>query len=131
MKLVVPETGSDEATDLYDSARRVRSSRLLVPEAFAALSRAQRTGRLGPRAATVVLARVRTLLEQIEPIELEAALADRAGELATEHGLRGYDAVHLASYERVETDASVLVAADGDLVRAARTDGHAVAVPGA
>ena len=44
--------------------------------------------------------------------------------------LRGYDAVHLASFERVEVGESVLVAADGHLVRAARTIGHAVAVPG-
>ena len=128
---MVPEPGSNEATELYDSARRVRSSRLLVPEAFAALARAQRTGRLGPRAATFALSSTRTLLAAIEPIELDAALADRAGELATEHGLRGYDAVHLASYELIETDTSVLVAADGGLLRAAKTIGQAVAVPGA
>ena len=128
---MVPESGSNEATELYDSARRVRSSRLLVPEAFAAIARAQRRGRLGPRAATFALSSARALLAAIEPIELDAALADRAGELATEHGLRGYDAVHLASYELIETDTSVLVAADGDLVRAAKTIGHAVAVPGA
>ena len=117
--------------ELYDSARRVRSSRLVVPESFAALARAQRTGRLGPRAASLALSSTRTLLAAIEPIELDAALADRAGELATEHGLRGYDAVHLASYQLIETDTSVLVAADGDLVRAAKAMGHAVDVPGA
>lgn len=111
-------------------AGRVRSSRLLVPEAFAALARARRTGRVGPRGAKRALAHTRTLLAEVEPIELDAALADRAGELASDHGLRGYDAVHLASYELIETDSSVLVAADGDLVRAAKAIGHAVAVPG-
>jgi hypothetical protein len=45
--------------------------------------------------------------------------------------LRGFDAVHLASFERVEAGESMLVAADGDLIRAARTIGHAVAVLGA
>jgi len=129
----VPERGSIEARELYALAlaRRVRSSRLLVPEAFAALGRARRTGRLSSRGAARALAGTRTLLAEIEPIELDAALADHAGELATEHGLRGYDAVHLASYELIETDTSVLVAADGELVRAAKTIGHAVAVPGA
>jgi hypothetical protein len=128
---VVPEPGSDEAAELYDSAKRVRSSRLLVPEAFAALARAQRAGRLGPRAATFALSSTRALLDEIEPVELDASLAERAGELATEHGLRGYDAVHLASYERIETSMSVLVTADGDLVRAAKANRHAVAVLGA
>ena len=44
-------------------------------------------------------------------------------------GLRGYDAVHLASYELIEAENSVLVSADGDLTRAALSLGHAVAVP--
>lgn len=36
--------------------------------------------------------------------------------------------MHLASYERIEAGDALLVAADGELVRAARTLGHAVAV---
>jgi len=128
---VVPEPGSDEALELFAAATRVVSSRLLVPEAFAALARARRMGRLGPRTATFALAGTRTLLAEVDPIELDATLADRAGELATARGLRGYDAVHLASYELMEAENSVLVAADGDLARAAKTIGHAVAVLGA
>lgn len=102
-----------------------------MPEAFAALERARRMGRLGPRGAAVAVAGTRSLLDQVEPIELDSALADRAGELATEHGLRGYDAVHLASYGTIETRQSVFVAADSDLARAAKSLGHAVAIPGA
>jgi hypothetical protein len=45
-------------------------------------------------------------------------------------GLRGSDAVHLATYELVESEMSILVTADGDLARAARSVGHAVASPG-
>jgi len=45
-------------------------------------------------------------------------------------GLRGSDAVHLASYERAEIASSVLVASDGALAHAATSLGHAVAVPG-
>jgi hypothetical protein len=45
--------------------------------------------------------------------------------------LRGFDAVHLASFERVEAGESVLVAADGALADAGRSIGYAVAVPGA
>ena len=77
------------------------------------------------------LAHARELLQEVEPIEVDATLAATAGELAQAHGLRAYDAVHLASYELVDAESSVLVAADGDLVRAARSLGHAVAVPAA
>lgn len=73
---------------------------------------------------------LRRLLAEVEPIELDRALAERAGELAVTLGLRGADAVHLASYEHVESEDTMLVAADGDLIRAANSLGHAVAVPG-
>ena len=89
-----------------------------------------RARRLSARAAARSLDVAGGLLAEVEPIELDATLADRAGELATEFGLRGYDAVHLASYELIATDSSVLVAAEGDLVRTAKEIGHAVAVPG-
>jgi predicted nucleic acid-binding protein len=129
VKLAVPEEGSAAARDIFATAKRVHSSRLLVPEALAALDRARRSGRLGPRTAARAFAETRAALDEIEPIEVEAILADRAGELALEHGLRGYDAVHLASYETVATANTVLVAADGDLVRTAIAIGYVVTVP--
>jgi uncharacterized protein len=64
-------------------------------------------------------------------VEVDEDLADRAWDLANMFALRGYDAVHLASFERVEAGESVLVAADGALADAGRSIGYAVAVPGA
>lgn len=107
------------------------SSRLLVPEASSALARARRTGRLAARASAAARAGARALLRDVEHLEVVPAIADAAAELAEIHGLRAYDAVHLASYQPVETRTSVLVAADGDLIRVAKAIGHAVAVPGA
>ena len=63
-------------------------------------------------------------------VEVDEDLADRAWDLASVFTLRGYDAVHLASFERVEAGESVLVAAGGALAQAGLTIGHAVAVPG-
>lgn len=63
-------------------------------------------------------------------MEVTAALADRAWDLAGMFALRGYDAVHLASFERIESENSVFVTSDGDLSTAALSLGHAVAVPG-
>ena len=131
VKLLIPEQGSDEARRLYAAATQVFSSRLLVPEASAALARARRMGRLTARASDSALAASRALLEGVSPLEVIPAVADAAARLAEAYALRAYDAVHLASYRRMESATSVLVAADGDLVHAAKTVGHAVAVPGA
>jgi len=86
-------------------------------------------GRLTERVTPSILVAARRLLQGIEPIEVTPAIADEAAALARSHGLRACDAVHLASYRRTESPTSVLVAADGDLVSAARDLGHAVAVP--
>ena len=81
------------------------------------------------RSATKAREVARSLLAQVVPIEVDAVLADRAWDLASMLTLRGYDAMHLASFERIESEHSVLVASDGDLARAALSLGHAVAVP--
>lgn len=124
------ERGTEEARNLYTSSTRLVSSRLIVPEAHAALARARRTGRIGRRAAATAIAETEMYLDEVEPIEVDAAIAATAGRLADVYALRAYDAVHLASYQRMEAENSLLVAADGDLVRAATAIGHAVAVPG-
>jgi len=107
----------------------IQSSWLLVPEAHAALARARRDRRLTPAGAVRALDVLSGLLAEVEALELDEGLAERAGELATTLGLRGSDAVQLASYERVESEDSMLVAADGALAQAALSLGHAVAVP--
>ncbi len=131
MKLLLHERGTDESRDLFFTATRVFSSRLLMPEASAALGRAARSGRVGPRAATRARDLARSLLAEVVHVEVDAEVASRAWDLASAFPLRGYDAVHLASFERVEAGEAVFVAADGGLAGAALSLGHAVAVPGA
>lgn len=127
---MLPEPGTDESRDIFATATRAFSSRLLVPETSAALARALRTGRLTSRSGAKARTVARSLLEDFELVEVDEELADRAWDLASMFVLRGYDAVHLASFERVDAGESVLVAADGALAHAGRTIGHAVAVPG-
>jgi predicted nucleic acid-binding protein len=131
VKVLLREPGGDQSREIFFTATRVFSSRLLAPETSAALGRATRTGRLGTRSADKARDLARSLLEEVTPVEVSAAIADRAWDLAGTFALRGYDAVHLASFERVESEHSVLVASDGDLIRAARALGHAVAMPAA
>jgi predicted nucleic acid-binding protein len=129
VKLVLPEPGADESRDIFASARRLYSSRLLIPETSAALSRAARAGRLTSQSAVAARRLARTLFGDFELVEVDENLADRAWDLASIFTLRGYDAVHLASLEAIEVHEIVLVASDGTLADAARRNGHAVAVP--
>lgn len=131
MKLVLDEPGTNEARELYRSATWIQSSRLLVPEAHSAVGRAKRDRRYTTGGAARAASILRRLLAEVEPVDLDDLVAERAGELAATLGLRGADAVHLASFEHVVSEHTVLVAADGDLIRAARALGHAVAVPAA
>lgn len=52
-------------------------------------------------------------------IGIDGPLARAAGDLAEQHGLRGYDAVHLASAIAVEDPGLVMATWGGDLAAAA------------
>ncbi len=122
MKLFVDEAGSSEATEIWGSTRLPVSSRLLYPEARAALGAAVRAGRTNSE-SRAAREKLEALARDVAYIEVTSSLAAHAGDLAEDHGLRGYDAVHLASVLEVEADDLVLVAADGRLGRAAHALG--------
>lgn len=75
--------------------------------------------------------RARELLEELwraaGRLGIGTDIARRAGDLADEHALRGYDAVHLASYEAIASEQTILVTLDEDLRRAARQIGFTIA----
>jgi predicted nucleic acid-binding protein len=66
------------------------------------------------------------LYAELRVIGIDGALAQFAGELAELHGLRGYDAVHLASAISVEDAGLVTVTWDRDLADAVVACGYAV-----
>ncbi len=124
--LVVEEAGSEPASQLWDAAERVVTVRLTYPEGRAALAQARRLGRLTLRRYRTARDGFEDLWRQLDRVEVTAGLAQRAGELAEELALRGYDAVHLAAAETVADPDAVLVAGDGPLCQAAATLGFAV-----
>jgi predicted nucleic acid-binding protein len=67
------------------------------------------------------------LYAELRVIGIDGALARLAGELAERYGLRGYDAVHLASAISVEDAGLVTVTWDHDLGDATVACGYAVA----
>ena len=97
VKLYVRESGSRKVRDLVNDADIVSTSRVAYPEARAAFARCAREGALGGAAIRRVRSDLDRDMRSIVVVELREDLAGTAGDLAEEHGLRGFDAVHLAS----------------------------------
>jgi predicted nucleic acid-binding protein len=125
--LLITEDGSSRARHLWEAADRVVSARLIYPEARAALAQARRLDRLTGRQLRSAVRELDDRYEQLDLVDLDDTLARRGGELAEAHGLRGYDAVHLAAAERLRDPDLVLVAGDGALLGAAAATGLATA----
>ncbi|MDP8930707.1 MAG: type II toxin-antitoxin system VapC family toxin [Actinomycetota bacterium] len=117
--LVIEEPGSEVAGRLWDEADHLISVRLIYAEARAALAQAQRTGRVTRRQLPRLVEVVDSLYSQLDRLDVDEVRIRRAGELAQQLGLRGYDAVHLAGAERLRDPELVLVAGDGPLLDAA------------
>jgi hypothetical protein len=123
LKLLVDEPGADEALDLWSQARLAVSTRLLYPEARAALGAAARGRRFPPEELATFREKLEALAADVAYVEVTRALALRAGDLAEEHRLRGYDAVHLSSALEIGAADTVLVSSDGRMARAAEALG--------
>ena len=124
--LLVAEPGSVPAERVWEEAEHVVSVRLVYAEARAALAQAARAGRLDADDHVVAAAELDALYRQLDLIEIDDRLVRRAGALAEQHALRGYDAVHLAGVERLIDEDLVLVAGDQALCDAGRSLGLAI-----
>lgn len=88
-------------------------------------------GRLGKDAHEKALVDFEELYAELVTIGVDQELARRAGEHAEHLGLRGYDAVHLATALELGDEEAVLVTWDRDLAQAAERVGVGVAGFGA
>lgn len=122
---MIDEPGTEEARAAWREADRKVSSELLYVETRAALARAERSGRATRRRAVFVRELIDELWQEVARVDPAEFLILRAAELCDLHGLRAYDAVHLASCESMDDDGVVLVAADRDLLSAATSHGLA------
>jgi len=125
--LLVVEPGSSLAARLWNGADRVVSTRLVYPEGRAALAQAQRLGRVTSRQLRRAVDELDAKYTELDLVEVDNQLARRAGQLAKTHGLRGYDAIHLAAADRVRDPDLVVVAGDRALLAAAKKEGMTVA----
>jgi hypothetical protein len=126
VKLVIVEIESEVASQLWETPLAVASSILCYAEGRAALSGARRGGRLTAAGYRLACEGFESLQSELLIVSVDSALVHQAGELAKQQGLRGYDAVHLASALSFATDTTV-VSWDDDRRLAAAECGCAIA----
>jgi predicted nucleic acid-binding protein len=127
IKLIVIEAGSDLAAELWAGAYPAASSILSYPEGRAALAAARRQDRLGEEEHAQALMTFEELQADLITIGVDQDLASRAGKHAEDLGLRGYDAVHLATALELGDEEVVVVTWDRDLARATEQVGLGLA----
>ena len=127
LPILIEEPASQSAARLWEIADRVVSSRLSYPEGRAALAMASRMGRIDESELRSAVDDLEALFEQLDLVDVTERISRSAGGLAEQFGLRGYDAVHLASVQQIADSELVLAASDRKLVAAARALGLATA----
>lgn len=123
VKLVIEERGSEDAALLWDGADAVLASRVAHPEVRAALAAAHRDGRLDSKAHQHAKAEWKALHQALRLVELTPHLEHTAGDLAEQHALSGFDAIHLASALTLTELPIILATWDARLLRAAGSSG--------
>jgi predicted nucleic acid-binding protein len=126
VKRYVAEAGSAEVEALIGEAQATGTAVLSRAEVAAALAKAARVGLVAREAAKKALESFNADWEHLIRLQFGEPLAARAASLAWEHGLRGYDAVHLATalVWRETLGESVTVATyDRELWRGAQASG--------
>ena len=97
VKRFVLEEGTDAVKELVDSADACLTVSITKAEVGSALSRAARQGVIEDEEGRAALAALRAVWPDLVRIPVSEALLETAVELASKHGLRGYDSVQLAA----------------------------------
>ena len=127
VKLVIEEDGSDLAASLWDGCDAAVSSRLAYPEVCAALAAAGRDHLLDLADQSLAEAAWEEYWAATRAVELTGPVTAHAGDLASQHALRGADAVHLASLLAVGNAGTLFAVWDQRLRTGARSVGVQVA----
>ncbi|MGA2439655.1 MAG: type II toxin-antitoxin system VapC family toxin [Tepidisphaeraceae bacterium] len=138
VKRYVAEAGSSHVAGLLDPAvgNVVHIAAVTGAEVIAALVRRQREGSLSANDTARAIAEFREdWTNGYEVITVDRALVDRAMQAAERHGLRGYDAIQLASAMEIHTAGLqfqlglTFVSTDEELNAAAMAEGLQVENP--
>lgn len=110
LKLILTESGAEQAQELWRTSELVVSSALLYAECRAGLAMASRMGRLPE--IDEARRHLDTLWPMVGVVQATIDVVERAGALAEVLELRGYDSVHLACAEQLMEAPVVFVSAD-------------------
>lgn len=128
VKRYVAEAGSPEVGELIGEAQAIGTTVISRAEVAAALARAARTGLVTREAGAKALQAFNADWEHLVRLQLGEPLVARAAALAWEHGLRGYDLVHLASalaWSEALGETVAVATYDRELWRGAKASGLA------
>jgi predicted nucleic acid-binding protein len=126
VKRYILEQGSRETIALMAHADMIATSIVSRAEVVAGFAKAARVGVVSPDSARKARRSFAGDWQDLLRVPVTEALIDRADTLAWEYGLRGYDAVQLASaltWQESAGQAVVLASFDQQLWEAATTSG--------
>lgn len=126
VKRYVAEAGAADVAAAIDAARLVSTALISRVEVTAALAKAVRVGFATRRAAARCLADFEADWPDLIRLEINEPVVARAASMAWQHGLRGYDAVHLAAafrWQEALGETVTVATYDRELWRAARASG--------
>jgi predicted nucleic acid-binding protein len=129
VKLYVRERGTSQVRRLVGAARAVATSIVAYAEARAAFARLRRESPVSLRKHRQRVAQLNRDWGRYAVVELSAGVALNSGDLAERHGLRGFDAIHLASahwLRSAQPDDVLFQAFDRRLTAGAESSGLAV-----
>ena len=129
VKRYLTESGSAEVDRLFDEEGSIGTALIARAEMAAALGKAVRVKALTQKEAYQSLREFRAHWSSLAVIQITEALIALADTLAWEHGLRGYDAVHLAAaltWQEALGEPVQVATFDKELWQAAQTVGLAV-----
>jgi len=124
VKRYVAEAGSDEVASLVDTASVVGTSIISRAEVAAALAKASRMKVVPHREAEAALRAFGDEWTALARLQMTEMLVARAAAVAWDHGLRNYDAVHLAAallWQDMMGERVTVATFDHQLWRAAHT----------
>jgi predicted nucleic acid-binding protein len=97
VKLYVEDGDSDRVLELVESGELTATSIVAYAEARAAFARRHRENALNTREYRRLVSSLNEDWENYLIVQVQDEIVRTAGELAEKHGLRGFDAIHLAS----------------------------------
>lgn len=118
--LLIDEPASTICARLWDDADDVVSVRIAYVEAAAAIAQARRLGRLTRSAQRKAITILDETWSQMQVVQVDHVLMQRAGVLADAQRLRGHDATHCAGAESINDPEVVAASGDRQLLAAWR-----------